>query len=99
MTLPTEETWKWLRQAPLPVVLSICLLSSTILGSWVYAVEQKQNEQKTAVAVAAEKAAVAAETAKRAEDKLDKANDKLDQLLEAVIRVKAELDASKKKAK
>ena len=92
-----SETWAWIKTAPLPVVLSICLSSFTVLGSWSYAIEKKQAEDSTKVALAAQKAEQAAAAAEKAEQKLDKANEKLDKLLEIVAEVKAEPKAKKEK--
>jgi len=76
----TDETWKWLRTAPLPVVLSICLTTSGGLATWLWAVDKEQDEQKATVAVAAEQAKTAADTAKKMDEKLDK-------VLEAVLAI------------
>jgi hypothetical protein len=95
MSFVNSETWAWFKTAPLPVVLSICLTSFTVLGTWSYAIEQKQAADSTKVAVAAEKAEQAAKAAEKAEQKLDKANEKLDKLLEIVAEVKAEQKSKK----
>jgi capsular polysaccharide biosynthesis protein len=68
----TDETWKWLRTAPLPVVLAISLMSSGGLATWLWAVDKEQDAQKASVAVAAEQAKTAAEIAKSMDAKLDK---------------------------
>ena len=100
--MTTDETWKWLRTAPLPVVLSICLTTSGGLATWLWAVDKEQSEQKADVAVAAEQAKTAADTAKKMDEKLDK-------VLEAVLAiqlqqaadnaVKDKADKAKKKEK
>jgi hypothetical protein len=80
MTIGGEAIWDWLKKAPLPVVLALCLSSTGLLGTWLWAVDKEQSEQKTAVAVAAEQAKTAADTAKKMDEKLDK-------VLEAVLAI------------
>jgi hypothetical protein len=89
MTLISDDTWKWLKGAPLPVVLSMCLTSSSVLAAWVYAVEKEQEAQKAPIAVAAEQAKTAVEIAKGLDAKIDK-------LLEIVLEMKAEKKAKPK---
>jgi hypothetical protein len=84
-----EETWNWLRGAPLPVVLAISLLSTGVLGTWVWDVSAEVAEQKTDVAIAVEQAKQANDAQKSVEKKLDKVDDKLDKLLESVAAMKA----------
>jgi hypothetical protein len=79
-----ETTWKWLKTAPLPVVLAISLLGFGTLGTWVWAVSNEVTAAKSDAAVAKVRAENAERAATRAEDKMDKALDKLDKLLEAV---------------
>ncbi len=94
-----SETWEWFKTAPLPVVLSICRSSFTILGTYAYSLDQAQQkhiaEEKASVAVAAEQARTAAETAKRVENKIDK----LTEVLQAVAIEQAVAKAEKKKEK
>jgi len=84
------ETWAWFKTAPLPVVLSICLTSFMILGTWSYAIDKRQAEDSTKVAVAVERSTVAAAAAERAEAKLDKANQKLDDLLAVILTIRGQ---------
>ena len=92
----TNETWEWVKTAPLPVVLSICLTSFTLVGSYAYSIDKAQQrhavEEKAAVAVAAEQAKTAAEIAKGMDGKIDK-------LLQIVIRMEADKAAEDKAAK
>jgi hypothetical protein len=88
MTFINDDTWKWLKTAPLPVVLSMCLTSSGILATWLYAVDKEQSEQRAAVAVAAEQAKTAAEIAKGMDAKVDR-------LLVIVLEMQAEKKAEK----
>jgi len=67
-----SEMWEWLKTAPLPVVLAICLTSFAVLGTYAWSIDGKVGEQKTVVAVAAERARVAAEVSVRIDEKLDK---------------------------
>lgn len=99
MTIGGEEVWTWLKKAPLPVVLSLCLTSFTVLATWLYAVEGEQAKQAVAVAEAKKDAEQAKKAAEGMDAKLEKANEKLDKLLEAVIEMKAEQKAAKKKEK
>lgn len=92
-----SETWEWFKTAPLPVVLSLCLTSFMVLGSYAYSLDKKQQEQKVTVEVAVAKAEQAEQSAERSENKLDKANEKLDKLLEAVLTIQAEAKAKKEK--
>lgn len=46
MPMPIEDIWKWLRGAPLPVVLALLLM----MGGWVYALENELSAQNTALA-------------------------------------------------
>ena len=92
----TNETWEWVKTAPLPVVLSICLTSFTMVGSYAYSIDkaaqEHEKEERAAVAVAAEQAKTAAEVAKAMDGKIDK-------LLQIVIRMEAEKAAEDKAAK
>lgn len=97
MSFVNTETWAWFKTAPLPVVLSICLTSFTVLATWSYAIEKRQAENSTKVAVAVEQAAQAKAAADSADKKMDKANEKLDKLLEAVLTIQAEAKAKKEK--
>lgn len=99
MKLISDESWNWLKTAPLPVVLSMCLTSFSILGAWLWSVEKAQAQQKTEVAVAVEQAKQAQQSATKAEQKLDKANEKLDKLLEAVVSMKAAAEEKEKSEK
>jgi methylthioribose-1-phosphate isomerase len=74
---PIATLWQWFGRAPLPVVGALVLA----LGSWVWAIDQEQSNQKTAVAVAAEQAKTAADTAKKMDEKLDR-------VLEAVLSIR-----------
>lgn len=92
------ETWAWFKTAPLPVVLSICLTSFTVLGTYAWSIDEKVSEQKAVVAVAAEKAKVAAEVAIKIEEKLDKVLELVSHIAieQAIIKTKAE-EAKKEK--
>ena len=94
----TDDTWKWIKTAPLPVVLAISLSMSGVLGTWVWAIDKQQGEQATAVAVATVEAHNAVEIANRLDDKLEKANKKLDELLEVILTIRA-TDIAKKEGK
>lgn len=89
-----SETWEWLKTAPLPVVLSICLTSFSLVGSYAYSIDKAAQkhvvEEKATVAVAAEQAKTAAEIARNMDGKIDK-------LLEAVLKMQAEREAEKAK--
>ena len=85
-----NDTWKWLKTAPLSVVLAITLSGFTVLGGWLWAVDEEQDDQAKVVAVAVEKAENAEEAAQRVEEKMDKANDKLDKLLVAITIMQTE---------
>ena len=85
----SNETWSWIRTAPLPVVLAISLSMSGMLATWVWAVEKEQGQQATAVAVATVEAHNAVMVANRLDDKLEKANKKLDDLLEVILSIRA----------
>jgi len=99
MTIGGEAVWDWLKKAPLPVVLSLCLSSFSVLATWLYAVESEQGKQAVAVAEAKKDAEQAKKAADSMDAKLEKANEKLDKLLEAVIEMKAEQKAAKKEKK
>jgi hypothetical protein len=96
MSFLSSDTWAWLKTAPLPVVLSLCFTSFTLVGSYAYSIDKAQQEhvaaEKAVVAVAAEQAKVAAETARRVEDKIDKLANMLDQVIleRAVAKAKRE---------
>lgn len=90
------ETWAWFKTAPLPVVLSICMSSFLILGSYAWSIDNEVKAQKTDVAVAAERAKVAAEKAKDAAETTKRVEEKIDKLLEAVIEIKVEKKKEKK---
>ena len=85
----TDDTWKWVKTAPLSVVLAISLSLSGILGTWVWAVDREQGKQATEVAVAVVEAHNAVKIANRLDDKLEKANKKLDELLEVILAIRA----------
>lgn len=91
MTLDREALWKWLGSAPLPVVLSICLGTSGVLGRWVWAVAAEVSDQKATVAVAAEQAEAARDAARAVEARLVRLEEKLDRLLEAVAGIRPSL--------
>jgi maleate cis-trans isomerase len=95
-----EVTWEWLKTAPLPVVLSLCLTSFMVLGSYAWSIDNEVKEQKAVVAVAAEKAKVAAEVAIKIEEKLDKVLELVSHIAieQAVAKSKAE-EAKKKEKK
>lgn len=42
MTLPFDDFWRWVRTAPLPVVITIVLG----LAAWVYAIDSDQRAEK-----------------------------------------------------
>lgn len=93
-----SEMWEWFKTAPLPVVLSICVSSFLILGSYAYSIDKDVQEQKAAVVVAkvaADRAEDAAATAKRVEDKIDR----LTELVQQVVIEQAVAKAEKKKEK
>jgi hypothetical protein len=93
-----DDLWKWIRQAPLPVVLAISLTGFGAMSTWVWAVGNEVAAAKAESAVAAEKAANAERNSRRAEDKMDEANRMLNKLLEAVAAIQATL-AERDKAK
>lgn len=92
-----EETKKWLISAPLPVVMSLCLSSFMVLGTYAWSIDSEVKQQKTDIAVAAERAKVAAEKAKDAADTTRRVEDKIDKLIEAMLETKAIEKAKKEK--
>lgn len=100
MSFINSETWAWLKTAPLPVVLSICMTSFFILGSYAYSIDKDVQQQKADVVVAkaaAEKAKDAADTARRVEDKIDKLTDMVQQVVIEQAVAKAEKTKKEKK--
>lgn len=98
MSFINGETWAWFKTAPLPVVLSLCMSSFLVLGSYAYSIDKDVQEQKAQVVVAkaaADKAREAAEAARRVEDKIDK----LTELVQQVVIEQAVAKAEKKKEK
>lgn len=95
MSFINSETWAWLKTAPLPVVLSICMTSFLVLASYAYSIDKDVQEQKAQVVVAkaaADKAKDAADTARRVEDKIDKLTELVQQVVveQAVAKAKKE---------
>ncbi len=90
MSGPTLEVWKWMKTAPLPVVLAIVLVSGAVCLRFSLAADSKASEAKAT----AEHAEQRVEDVKETVDKMD---DKLDRLLEAVLDIKAEQKAKKSK--
>ena len=106
---PWDEIWKYLRAAPLPVVISLVMV---LAGAGAVRVETINREAKTRsdenkqVAVAAqdkaEEAATTAEQAQKSADKtqaaLEKVADKMQELLVAIGELRGELKASRRRA-
>lgn len=84
-----DELKAWLKAAPLPVVLLICLTTTGAMGSWVWAVAGEVREQKAAVAVAAEQGKAAVRASQNVENRLARVEDKLDRLMEIVAGLAA----------
>lgn len=91
MTIPTipDDLKAWLKAAPLPVVLLICLATTGAMGSWVWAVAAEVDEQKAKVAVAAAEGRAAVRAAQNVENRLARVEDKLDRLMEIVAGLAA----------
>jgi len=86
----SDDAWKWLKTAPLPVVLALTLPAGAFLTAKQVAMATEQAKQGERVEnVKKDQEAVKAQ--------IEKANDKLDKLLEAVLRLQAELEASRAK--
>ncbi len=90
MSGPAGDAWKWLKTAPLPVVLAIVLIGGGVCLRFSLAADSKASEAK----------AIAEHAEQRVEDvkeTVDKMDGKLDRLLEAVLEIKAEQKAEKSK--
>ena len=96
---PREMLWQWVATAPLPVVLFICLTTTSMLAGWVWNVAAEVREQQTVAAVAASEARAAKEVAVSAESRLARMEDKLDWLKEAVAEMKANHNARRSPSK
>ena len=97
-----SETWEWFKTAPLPVVLSMCLSSFVILGSYSWSIDKDVKKQDTVVKVAVEQTAHAvkdAEAAAAAATRVEAKIDKLTELVQSVIVEQAVVKAEKKKEK
>lgn len=77
-----DDLKTWLKAAPLPVVLSICLTTTGAISTWVWAVAGEVREQRAAVAVAAEQGKAAVRSSQNVESRLTRLEDKLDRLVE-----------------
>lgn len=66
-----DAVWEWLKTAPLPVVLMICLSTTGVLAGWMWAIAGEVKDQKAVIAVAAEQALVAKTITEKSDDKLD----------------------------
>jgi len=96
-----EDVWKWIKSAPLPVVLVLSVLSAGVSIRYTYAATQeakKKAEVSEAKAEdAAKKADAAAATGDRTKEQVDEISKDVKKLLEAIGRVQGTLDAQKKK--
>lgn len=79
----------WLKAAPLPVVLLICLTTTGAISTWVWAVAGEVREQRAAVAVAAEQGQAAVRSSQNIESRLTRLETKLDRLMEIVAGLAA----------
>lgn len=86
MNIPFEEAWRWLKSAPLPVVVAVTLA----LATWLYAVDTENKVQS-------EQVKAAKDTAEKTDKKVDRIEDKVDKLLEVVLELKAEKKAAEPK--
>lgn len=81
-----EDAWKWLKTAPLPVVMALTLA----LSGWVWSVDRAVYAQ--AQATAADKT-VQQERDKDRDERNKRIEEKLDKLLQDVADVKAKAEA------
>lgn len=88
MSDQNEALWKWLKTAPLPVVLTICLSTTGALAGWVWAVADDLANQRAIVAVAAEQARTAKENQAKLETQLSEFDKKIDKVLAAIVELK-----------
>src|SRR5574341_806281 len=96
---PRAAFWKWLTSAPLPVVLFICLTSTSAVAGWVWTIADATAAQSAAVAVAAEQAKTAKADVQDTKEAMIRMETKLDRLLEAVANLKAAEAARDRKEK
>lgn len=94
-----EELWAWLKSAPLPVVLTICLTTSGGLTAWVWALSERVSASTATAQLAVEKAETAKSLAADGDDRLTRMDGKLDRLLVAVTELKTAEAARERKEK
>lgn len=88
----SEDTWAWIKTAPLPVVLAISLLLNGFQGTWLWALERAVGVLETKFAVVAEKAEVSYQYVLRLDAKLEGLADKQDAIVGLLMVYNTEID-------
>lgn len=96
-----EDVWKWVKTAPLPVVLVVSLFAGGASMQFAYAQaksSQKKAEEARDKAAEAQKVAdQSASDTQRTKEQVDEMRDDIKELLKAVARIEGALDTKKKK--